>query len=320
MNSPHLVLFLSLCMTSPAGRLLGQVVAAGATGRGDGLKLSASTVDVFPLSAGYHFTYQYVHRDEFSDIGYHDLHFDSGTVSYRVIDSSRIDDTTIGWHVSEVRGLFHIRQLSWFGWGGGSFIDSSWYSVDSSTVELREFLTGAHELRCSAIVWNFPIQPPFYGSVPAYRYADTSEQLLTWVCGAALFSTSAGLESLNMQLCGVKWVDGTGTDATFAALLSDPVTGVSPAPEGPSVFTLSQNYPNPFNPTTTIRFTLSTPGIVTLKVYDMLGTEVHMLVSAFLQAGEHSVRWDARNLASGVYFCRLTAGTSTQSRKLLLQR
>jgi hypothetical protein len=95
----------------------------------------------------------------------------------------------------------------------------------------------------------------------------------------------------------------------------------------PSVFALHQNFPNPFNPSTTIRY--SVPGFegqgsgtneVRLMVYDLLGREVALLANEGKAAGEYEVTFDGAGLSSGVYFYRLTAGTSTSTRKMLLVR
>ena len=101
---------------------------------------------------------------------------------------------------------------------------------------------------------------------------------------------------------------------------ADPtLTGVSTNPnQVPESFVLSQNYPNPFNPTTNIGYRIADVGLVTLKVYNVLGELVKTLVNKVEQPGSYRVQFDGSNLASGVYFCRLQAGTFTQTRKLLL--
>jgi hypothetical protein len=86
----------------------------------------------------------------------------------------------------------------------------------------------------------------------------------------------------------------------------------------PNKFTLSQNYPNPFNPTTTIRFYLPQHEHATLKVFDVAGKEIAMLVDQELERGEHVVVFDAPKAVSGIYFYTLTAGKITQTRKAVL--
>lgn len=83
-------------------------------------------------------------------------------------------------------------------------------------------------------------------------------------------------------------------------------------------YQLDQNYPNPFNPSTNIRYTLAKPSKVTLKVYDILGREVQTLVNQEQTAGQYTVTFYAHNLASGVYFYRLQAGSFTEIKKLML--
>ena len=90
--------------------------------------------------------------------------------------------------------------------------------------------------------------------------------------------------------------------------------------EIPQAYGLKQNYPNPFNPSTTIRYALPRAGHVTLKVYNLIGEEIAVLVSAQRAAGEHEVHWNPAGLPSGVYFSRLQAGEFVATRKLLLVR
>jgi Secretion system C-terminal sorting domain len=86
----------------------------------------------------------------------------------------------------------------------------------------------------------------------------------------------------------------------------------------PKEFVLLQNYPNPFNPGTVISYLLPENGFVTLKVYDMIGREVKTLVNDRQTAGTHSVKFNAGNLSSGVYFYRLQAGNYVNTKKLML--
>ncbi len=94
-----------------------------------------------------------------------------------------------------------------------------------------------------------------------------------------------------------------------------------PSTGEPSVpFILEQNYPNPFNPTTTIKFPIPHSSFVSLKVFDLLGREVGRLVNEEMKPGSYARVFDAGGLASGVYFCRLQAGTFVETRMMLLIR
>lgn len=86
----------------------------------------------------------------------------------------------------------------------------------------------------------------------------------------------------------------------------------------PKEHALLQNYPNPFNSTTAISFRLSAISVVTLKVFDLLGNEVGVLVKGTKPAGTHTVMLNAQHLPSGVYFYRLQAGDFVQTRKFTL--
>ncbi len=86
----------------------------------------------------------------------------------------------------------------------------------------------------------------------------------------------------------------------------------------PSNFEVSNNYPNPFNPSTTIKYSINKSAHVKLLVYDILGREVEELVNSQKQAGEYSVRFDANNLSSGVYFYKFQAGQFTKTHKMIL--
>jgi len=97
------------------------------------------------------------------------------------------------------------------------------------------------------------------------------------------------------------------------------ITNVSGIKSGiPKTCSLSQNYPNPFNCGTIIGYTLSSCRQVHLRVYDMLGREVRTLANGMQEAGYHKVQFDARGLASGVYFYQLQAGDYIEAKKLIL--
>ena len=96
------------------------------------------------------------------------------------------------------------------------------------------------------------------------------------------------------------------------------VTGMESTGKVPLTYALYQNYPNPFNPTTTIKYSIPNTEHVVLKIYNILGQEVATLVDENQKPGVYKVKFDANNLASGVYFYRLTAGKFTAVKKMML--
>jgi glycosidase len=88
----------------------------------------------------------------------------------------------------------------------------------------------------------------------------------------------------------------------------------------PNEISLYQNYPNPFNPKTAIQYSVPITQYVSLKVYDVLGRELAVLVNERKDAGVHEVKFDASRVSSGVYFYRLTAGSFVDTKKMLLLR
>ncbi len=93
----------------------------------------------------------------------------------------------------------------------------------------------------------------------------------------------------------------------------------------PSGFALGQNYPNPFNPTTQIEFNLPAAGQVRIEIFNVLGQQVKTLVDEAMEAGHHTVSWDATDnsgnaVSSGVYFYRMVSGEQADRKKMLLLR
>jgi hypothetical protein len=86
----------------------------------------------------------------------------------------------------------------------------------------------------------------------------------------------------------------------------------------PDKFVLNQNYPNPFNPATKINFSVSGYSFVKLKVFDILGREVAVLVNENLSAGNYNVVWNAGKFATGVYFYELSAADYRDVKKMIL--
>ena len=98
------------------------------------------------------------------------------------------------------------------------------------------------------------------------------------------------------------------------------IVGIENDPAVVTDYKLAQNYPNPFNPATIIRYQIPEAADVKLSVYNVLGQEVAVLVNTSQNPGVYEVRFDAGGLSSGIYFYRLQAGKTIQTRKMLLTR
>jgi hypothetical protein len=110
-------------------------------------------------------------------------------------------------------------------------------------------------------------------------------------------------------------VDWTAGWSTFN--FQTDVEDVNPG-KMPGRFTLAQNYPNPFNPSTNIQFELPAKSFVSLKVYNIQGQEMAVLIDEVKDAGVHTVDWNAANLQSGTYICQIKAGDAVFTKKMLL--
>jgi hypothetical protein len=98
-----------------------------------------------------------------------------------------------------------------------------------------------------------------------------------------------------------------------------PIIGVEPiGNQLPTAYSVSQNFPNPFNPTTKINFALPKSGLVTLKVYDVLGKEVASLVNEVKNAGNYAVEFNASALSSGTYFYKISVNDFSEVKRMTL--
>jgi len=132
---------------------------------------------------------------------------------------------------------------------------------------------------------------------------------------------AVGEDNQLSTLISIDMATGTATtigDVGFRGVagltvLADTTTGVDNIQsDKPNSFTLKQNYPNPFNPETSIEYTIPEAGNVTLKIFDVLGKEVVTLVNGSKSAGQHSEKWNASNIASGVYIYQLEYNAPNQ--------
>lgn len=134
------------------------------------------------------------------------------------------------------------------------------------------------------------------------------------------FTSSLAIDNSNNIFVTGKSL-GAGTDYDYATIKYAVLTGIIPVSGNiPDKFNLSQNYPNPFNPETKIRFSIPSAGNVSIVVFDILGHELSSIVNSYLNPGNYEVNYDASKLPSGVYFYKISSGSFSDVKKMILAK
>ena len=168
-------------------------------------------------------------------------------------------------------------------------IDTSKMTVDSIHLKSHSFSSSVNKL--SLFSQGTAFIPITFAPDSVGNFADTLVVFLDSVVSDTLLLQGKGLTTVGVHS------------------LNDDI---------PKEFALGQNYPNPFNSSTSISFDLPSKALVSLRVFDVLGREASLIVSGELGAGSYIRQWNAANLASGVYFYRLEAGSYSDTKRLLL--
>jgi hypothetical protein len=178
------------------------------------------------------------------------------------------------------------------------FSDQTWYEIDS--LRSNGSSLGA--------VWVHRDGRNSYTNIPADTLTHPTWKVLR---AGNKISTLTGIVHFSVN----RYKLVPRTDADFGT-----ITGIGSVPGKalPVAYALEQNYPNPFNPSTVIEFKMPTAGIVSLKVYNILGQVVTTLAEGMHPAGNYSYRFEGQGLSSGVYFYRLQTGSFVQVRKMML--
>ena len=173
-------------------------------------------------------------------------------------------------------------------------------------------------------VVNVALNGSYLNVTPDSASPDGSARCLKLAHGNTMMSTFAGYAEKTLS---ARTLTPNDTLKFWLRGRSYMITDVDENEKTPLSFELKQNYPNPFNPTTTIKYQIpevggqrSEVGLVRLKVFDLLGREVATLVNEVKQPGNHTVQWNAHDVASGVYIYRLTAGEFIRAKKLMVIR
>jgi hypothetical protein len=168
---------------------------------------------------------------------------------------------------------------------------------------------------------NYNYEQGKYSVIPI-TYYDSSKQLIIGTRQGTFTGMSQN------KIFNIVWVDtgkgiGINSPVKFDTVIhyhgsQTEITSVSLGSSLPNQMELQQNYPNPFNASTKISFSIQLRCHVSLKIYDLLGREVAMLVDQRKEPGSYSVEWNAKNFSSGVYLYRLQAGDFMKTKTLIM--
>jgi hypothetical protein len=280
----------------------------------DARKLGAP-VDVFPLAVGNHWTYGYF----WHSINQVNESYDSGTVAILVIGKINAADST-RWVMQQTRQLWS--------WNYPGTPNEPRTTIDS--IEIIEMHQGQHQLYMAGEMNNIT-----RSVFPFFRHRDTVVLRYNAVSDQGT-ATVISQTTILPGIINYTFRQGIGLSSVFVSdgctcltgysgnhILRDyTITGIANPHEKISLntFRLYQNYPNPFNPTTVISYQLPVNSFVALKVYDLLGREIATLVNEKKDAGNYSVQWNALSVVSGMYLYRLTVGTYSETKKLIVIR
>jgi len=216
----------------------------------------------------------------------------------------------------------------------------------TSKFEARNLITGKNKLGLAADPCNWPL-----GTVSGgincnqinnmFLYSGDPVTLIGWLNRSSsdqkmLYNTGPFtlIKGKPVDII-VSYTAGTGTDPVNSISVArnicaavrnyynqnlpiSNIDGISEKTSVPLNYILFQNYPNPFNPITTIKYQLKFSGWITLKIYDILGREVAVIVNEEKPAGDYSVTFNADKLSSGIYFYKIQTGNFVNTKKMIL--
>lgn len=171
--------------------------------------------------------------------------------------------------------------------------------------------------KTAELIWEYRNSPDIYGfAMGNVQRLENGNTLISW---GATNPTLTEVKQDGTKAFEMTLPQNIFTYRAFKYKLGPEPIGVTQISTViPEKFTLSQNYPNPFNPSTKIRFTIKKAEFVTLKIYNILGSEVKSLVNEDLLAGEYEIPFDASEFSSGIYYYKMNAGNYSETKKMVL--
>jgi len=281
---------------------------------GSGLTMNPSCMT--PLGAKLYFGH-YGGIDIYENENWSYINFASVGVSINYVFDIEFDWEYNMW-LGTSEGLWKYDGTDWTNWNTSNSniaADPVWAVEIDRTRNI--IYAGAHNTQ----IW------PYYGGISYFN--GTGNEFTTYLEGSSPIAHKQ-VEDLALDTLGNIWILTQSEGITvhnpngligFECIdrrLQTQVTEVTSNKEIVNDFILSQNYPNPFNPSTTIQFSIPQSSFTTLKVYNLLGEEVAVLLQKEINAGVYEISLDASHFPSGVYVYVLKAGKLTQSRKMML--
>ncbi|MFA5403861.1 MAG: T9SS type A sorting domain-containing protein [Ignavibacteria bacterium] len=193
--------------------------------------------------------------------------------------------------------------------GTNGYADYTWCNSDSLTTD------GGYAIACFVDQNGDSVtvrRGNMTGSLGAYNYKRNSNQ------STGVLSPVCAVYKLGLNKYSAFAYAGSGPTNVFFNQERLPISGVNQNSNTADKFELSQNYPNPFNPTTNIKYRIAKNSFVTLKVYDVLGKEIMMIVSENQTPGSYSIDFDASQYPSGIYFYKIYTYNFTDVKKMIL--
>jgi photosystem II stability/assembly factor-like uncharacterized protein len=229
----------------------------------------------------------------------------------------------VNWDEVQVWNLTYFYDINfcgaWNGWAVG-------YNFELTPITI------VYRTHSRGYYWNYTIISSTAIMYSIYFINDYKG----WMCGQGGIiraSNDTGKTWTNQNsgvtadLKSIKFTDintgyAVGNNGVILKTTTGGSVGINNQSEVIKDFSLEQNYPNPFNPTTKIRYSVPLrkggEGVVTLKVYDILGKEIATLVNAQLQPGTYEVTFDGNNLSGGIYFYQLRVGNFVETKKMVM--
>jgi len=219
------------------------------------------------------------------------------------------------------------------------------YILDHNFEETAQLPWVCNDFNVGPYTYNLDADDNLFSQCPAYdvgalsfglmapdgtglAYLAFSGETAGWKKGTLFIDSDTPFDGLycdNEQAGGTHyegWKANEFTSGTYF-IGHDSISGVitnavAVEDDAPAAFSVAQNSPNPFNPTTTISFSIAEAGNVTIDVYNVAGQKVDTIVNEFMDAGSHSVVWDASDFSAGVYFYTVKSGDFSKTMKMTL--